>query len=230
MRRLDQDQESRGAGSTSRGRGGLGPTIAAGTRLDRRRAAIASTHGVSQGKDPATGPIGAIYCTHPTSPLTEISRASDGKNHNQFVYYRRSRASRSGRVMSGYDAFISYSHAKDKPIAAALQAAIQRLGKPWYRRRALRLFRDDTSLSATPNLWPSIERALGQSGYLILLASPEAAASPWVAKELLFWLDQKSAGTLLIGLTDGEIAYDDVSGDFRWADTTCLPSVLVGRL
>jgi hypothetical protein len=35
-----------------------------------------------------------------------------------------------------YDAFISYSHAKDKPIASPLQSAIQRLGKPWYRRRA----------------------------------------------------------------------------------------------
>ena len=28
-----------------------------------------------------------------------------------------------------YDAFISYSHAKDKPIAAALQSVVQRLGK-----------------------------------------------------------------------------------------------------
>ena len=52
--------------------------------------------------------------------------------------------------MPVYDAFISYSHAKDKPIAAALQSVIQRLGKPWYRRRGLRVFRDDTSLSATP--------------------------------------------------------------------------------
>jgi hypothetical protein len=30
--------------------------------------------------------------------------------------------------MALYDAFISYSHAKDKPIAAALQSAIQKLG------------------------------------------------------------------------------------------------------
>jgi len=39
-----------------------------------------------------------------------------------------------------YDAFISYSHAKDKPIAASLQSVVQTLGKPWYRRRALRVF------------------------------------------------------------------------------------------
>jgi hypothetical protein len=29
--------------------------------------------------------------------------------------------------MADYDAFISYSHAKDKPVAAALQSAVQRL-------------------------------------------------------------------------------------------------------
>ena len=76
-------------------------------------------------------------------------------------------------ALAAYDAFISYSHAKDKAIAAALQSVVQRLGKPWYRRRALRVFRDDTSLSATPHLWPSIEEALSQSRFLILLASPE---------------------------------------------------------
>ena len=90
-------------------------------------------------------------------------------------------ALRERHQMSIYDAFISYSHAKDKPIASALQSAIQKLGKPWYRRRALRVFRDDTSLSATPHLWPSIEHALGQSRFFLLLASPEAAASKCAA-------------------------------------------------
>ena len=101
--------------------------------------------------------------------------------------------------MALYDAFISYSHAKDKPIAAALQSAIQKLGKPWYRRRALRLFRDDTSLSATPHLWPTIEQALGQSRHFLLLASPEAAASKWVNQEVAYWLQHNSIDTLLIG-------------------------------
>lgn len=130
--------------------------------------------------------------------------------------------------MPVYDAFISYSHAKDKPIAAALQSVIQKLGKPWYRRRGLRVFRDDTSLSATPHLWPSIEQALGQSRYLILLASPEAAASPWVGKEVEYWLAHKSADTLFIGVTDGTLAWGE-AGDFEGAPTPPLPAALKGR-
>src|SRR5437762_12109613 len=94
------------------------------------------------------------------------------------------KGSNKGRTLALYDAFISYSHAKDKPIASALQSAVQRLGKPWYRRRALRVFRDDTSLSATPHMWPTIEQALSQSRYFILLASPQAAASKWVMREV----------------------------------------------
>ncbi|MGB6768618.1 MAG: hypothetical protein WBE50_11085 [Methyloceanibacter sp.] len=64
------------------------------------------------------------------------------------------------------------------------------------------------SLSATPHLWPSIETALGQSRYLILLASPEAARYPWIAKDVGYWLEHKSPDRLFIGLTDGELAWD----------------------
>ena len=131
--------------------------------------------------------------------------------------------------MALYDAFVSYSHLRDKPIAGALQSVVQTLGKPWYRRRALRVFRDDTSLSATPSLWPSIEQALGQSRFLILLASPEAAASPWVNKEISFWLEKKGPETLLIALTDGELAWDEAVGDFGWREGMPLPPVLTGR-
>jgi tetratricopeptide (TPR) repeat protein len=132
--------------------------------------------------------------------------------------------------MAAYDAFISYSHGKDKPIAAALQAVVQKLGKPWYRRRALRVFRDDTSLSATPHLWPSIEEALAQSRYFVLLASPEAAASKWVNKEVTYWLDHNSPATLLIGLTEGELAWDEERGGFVSPMTLPLPPALAGRL
>lgn len=132
--------------------------------------------------------------------------------------------------MAAYDAFISYSHAKDKGVAATLQSAIQKLGKPWYRRRALRLFRDDSSLSATPHLWPSIEKALAASRFLILLASPQAAASPWVGKEVSWWLDRKGIDSLLIAVTEGELAWDEAAGDFIQGEAgAILPPVLAGR-
>jgi hypothetical protein len=38
-----------------------------------------------------------------------------------------------GNAMPLYDAFISYSHIKDKPVATALQSVIQQLGKARYR-------------------------------------------------------------------------------------------------
>ena len=132
--------------------------------------------------------------------------------------------------MAIYDAFISYSHVKDKPIAAALQAAVQKLGKPWYRRRALRVFRDDASLSATPHLWPTIQQALAESRFLIVLASPEAAASPWVTKEVAYWLEHKNAETLLIAVTDGRPVWDNAARDFDWSAAPPLPPVLAGHL
>jgi WD40 repeat protein len=123
----------------------------------------------------------------------------------------------------GYDAFVSYSHAADGQLAPALQAGMQSLGKPWYRRRALRVFRDNTSLSASPELWPAIERALKTSRYFVLLASPEAARSPWVDQEVRWWLENRSPATMLIGLTGGELAWDSVGGAFDPGLSTALP-------
>ncbi len=127
-----------------------------------------------------------------------------------------------------YDAFISYSWAKDRPLVAKLRKVLQSLGKPWWRRRALRVFLDDSSLSATPELWPAIERAMAQSRYMILFASPEAARSKWVEKEVGYWLEKKSANTLLIALSSGELIWDATAGDFLWTEATPLPPSLRG--
>ena len=78
-----------------------------------------------------------------------------------------------------FNGFISYSHAADGRLAPAVQRGLHRLAKPWHRRRALWIFRDQTGLSVTPGLWSSIQTALDGSEYFVLLASPEAAASRW---------------------------------------------------
>jgi len=59
-----------------------------------------------------------------------------------------------------YHGFISYSRAADGKLAAALQRGVQRFAKPWYRLRALHVFRDDAALSANPSLWDSVCAAL----------------------------------------------------------------------
>ena len=131
--------------------------------------------------------------------------------------------------MSNFDAFISYNQSRDKSIAAALQSVLQSLGKPWYQRRSLRIFRDDTNLSATPYFWQTIESALSSSRYLILLASPQSAASPWVAKEVAYWLAHKSMDTLLIALTEGELNWDHSAGCFSDWDVLPLPRELKSK-
>lgn len=128
-----------------------------------------------------------------------------------------------------YKAFISYSHAADGRVAPALHSALQRFAKPWYRLRALRVFRDETGLGVTPKLWGTIQQALESSEYFILLASPAAAQSRWVQQEIEFWLQHRSVETLLIALTDGRIVWDAHAVDFDWNETNALPRLLERR-
>ncbi len=125
-----------------------------------------------------------------------------------------------------YKAFMSYSHAADGKLAPAFQAALQRFAKPWYRLRAIRVFRDKTSLSVNPGLWSSIEAALSNSEYFLCLASPEAAKSPWTQREVAYWLANRSAEEILIVLTDGELAWDGTAGEFDGTRTNALPPAL----
>ncbi|MBI3784189.1 MAG: TIR domain-containing protein [Deltaproteobacteria bacterium] len=132
-----------------------------------------------------------------------------------------------------YDAFISYSHAADNRLAPELEKALRRLGRPWYKLWALRVFRDQTGLEATPRLWDSIKSGLSSSRYFIFLGSPEAASSPWVAREIHWWLDnhsgQQRIDQMLLAVTHGDLEWSNQAGDFDWAKTTALPSILRDR-
>lgn len=127
-----------------------------------------------------------------------------------------------------YDALISYGHQADARMAPALQRELERIGVPWWKRSDLRIFRDEASLSASAELWRSIEAALEVSRHLVLLASPAAAASPWVDREVRWWLHNRSPSTLFIVVTSGSIAFDRRAGDFDRAGTDCLPPSLHG--
>ncbi len=117
---------------------------------------------------------------------------------------------RTGQVR--FDGFISYSHTADELLAPRLQGALQTFAKPWWKRRALRVFRDQSSLSANPHLWSSITAALDASDWFILLTSPEAAASAWVDREVAYWRAQKDPERIIPVLTDGTLAWDETSG------------------
>jgi len=131
--------------------------------------------------------------------------------------------------MQEFDAFISYCHAADGRLAQEIQRGLQRLTKSLFQRRALRVFRDETGLSTNPHLWGSIESALAQSNWFVLLASPEAASSDWVARELTTWLANHPLDHLLTVVTDGEIGFLPDAGVDR-AATTCLPAPLIDAL
>jgi Tetratricopeptide repeat len=102
-----------------------------------------------------------------------------------------------------FDAFISYSHAADGALAAALQQGLHRFAKPVFKLRAIRVFRDETTLAMTPKLWPEIEKALRDSRFFILMADPLSAKLEWVHKEVGCWLGMERADSMLIVWTGG---------------------------
>lgn len=130
-----------------------------------------------------------------------------------------------------YEAFISYSHAADGALAAQLQRTLNRIALPsykWWQWWPPRVFRDQTNLAAVGDLTGEIESALLSSDHLVLLASPLAAASPWVDKEAAIWRARKPPGRLFLALTEGTLEWDDERSDFDPARTTALPPALQG--
>ena len=130
-----------------------------------------------------------------------------------------------------YKGFISYSHAADGKLAPAIQSALQSFAKPWNKLRTIRIFRDQTTLALTPKLWPSIEMALDESEYLLLLASVESSRSKWVQREIDHWLQKKSADKLLIKVTSSRpLASEDAQIDFNWIRANLLTATVAEKL
>lgn len=121
-----------------------------------------------------------------------------------------------------YDAFLSYSQAEDRKLAAELRRDLQLIGTPFWRRRAHRVFLDQTSISANPSAWNALAQAIDQSEFLVLMASPAAAASPWVAREIEHFVRRPDADErILLCLTAGELDWDEDAQTFTDASTAC---------
>ena len=94
-----------------------------------------------------------------------------------------------------YYAFISYKH-EDEKWAKWLQKKLEAYGFPTALRKEnptlpskIRpVFRDQSELSGG-NLKDEIEKGLKGSKYLIVVCSPRAAKSPWVSKEVQYFID-----------------------------------------
>ena len=125
-----------------------------------------------------------------------------------------------------YNAFISYSHSADTDLAPHLQSALEKFAKPWYKLRNLNIYRDESNLEATPQLWDNIQKALDNSEYFVLLASPKSAGSIWVEKEIEYWLRSNSIDTIIIVLTEGDVSWDIQENVILNPDNNSLPKIL----
>lgn len=115
-----------------------------------------------------------------------------------------------------YRAFISYSHV-DKAFGRRLHRRLERYALP--RRLVGRLtpsgpaparvapvFRDRDELPAAGDLTAEVRAALAASGALVVVCSPAAAASPWVAREIDLFRELHPDRPVLAALIAGEPA------------------------
>ena len=135
---------------------------------------------------------------------------------------------RVSRTLGGYDAFLSYRHGVDRARVVAVQRALHKIGKPWWKFRAASVFRDEDGLPLTEAFWPLVESALRASRHLVLFASPAAKDSKWIPREVAVWRSLEPRRPVCIVLTGGTVAWDETARDFDWAVSDALPEVLRG--
>ena len=110
-----------------------------------------------------------------------------------------------------YIAFISYRHAPlDQAVAKELHSRIEQFTIPKGLRKngkkLGRVFRDLEELPASSNLSDDIYKALDNSENLIVVCSREMAQSPWVAREVEYFLQHHPQENVYTVLSDGEPA------------------------
>lgn len=112
-----------------------------------------------------------------------------------------------------YNAFISYRHAPlDTKVAAEVQKQLERFRIPSAIRRQTgvqrinRIFRDKEELSLTSDLNETIETALENAEFLIVICSRSTKDSIWVQREIEFFLKTHDRKRILTVVAEGEPA------------------------
>ena len=136
-----------------------------------------------------------------------------------------------------YWAFLSYSH-RDKRVADWLHKSLEsyRLPKKLVGQinllgsvppRLFPVFRDREELPTSSDLGSQIQEALRQSRFIIVIASPHAAASRWVNEEIRYFKSQHGEDRVLCLIADGEpkTASGEPSGSAE-----CFPPTLRFRV
>lgn len=133
-----------------------------------------------------------------------------------------------------YAAFISYS-SKDARFARRLHRALERYGIPsslgkfdliggGKRNRIYPVFRDREELAAG-HLGDAIEANLRASAALIVVCSPNAAASPWVQKEIEYFANLGRGEKIFAIVADNAPLKDEDGAD---ATLACFPPAFRG--
>jgi formylglycine-generating enzyme required for sulfatase activity len=133
-----------------------------------------------------------------------------------------------------YAAFISYS-SKDAAFARRLHRALESYGIPsslgkfdliggGKKNRIYPVFRDREELSAG-HLGDQIEANLRASAALIVVCSPNGAASPWVQKEIEFFAEQGRLSKIFAIIPDNAPLVDENGVD---ATQSCFPPAFLG--
>lgn len=107
-----------------------------------------------------------------------------------------------------YDAFVCYKHGTvDSAAALVLQQALENYRAPkgvaGKRKPFTRVFVDEGELSSCADFGQQIQDALKNSGWLIVICSPDTPMSPWVQKEIDTFLEYHDRSRILALLTDG---------------------------
>ena len=106
-----------------------------------------------------------------------------------------------------YDVFLSYSH-EQSDLAERLSRRLRTYRPPraaGLGDRRLTVFRDVERLTASDDLTEALRDELAQSRHLVVLASPAAAQSDYVAEEVSAFVEARGTDDVRIVLCEGEL-------------------------